>query len=37
VISNWAVVTLGVGGALTMINEGMSSVDVIIDVNGYFL
>jgi hypothetical protein len=27
---------LGTGGAVTMTNEGLSSVDVIVDVNGYF-
>jgi hypothetical protein len=34
--SNAAIMPLSTGGAISMTNEGLSSVDVIIDVNGYY-
>ena len=36
VIANGALVPLGTGGAITVHNDGSTSVDLVIDVTGYF-
>ena len=35
-IANWAIVPLGTGGAVTVKVDGLGTIDVIIDVSGYF-